>query len=123
MKKEKVRYLTIRFICPVELTEKDAWFIIAGEVKRLFGVAGASQAGLYLSYFEPEIQTGIFRVSHLKVVLIRTSLCFLNKFQSKNLFIYSENLTGSLKKAKENIKDKRVQERFQNLKNLILTNK
>ena len=123
MKKEKVRYLTIRFISPVELTEKDAWFLIAGEVKRLFGVAGASQVGLYLSYFEPATQTGIFRVSHLKVELIQSSLCFLNKFQNKKLFTYSENLTGSLKKAKGNIKDKRLQERFQNLKNLILTNK
>jgi RNase P/RNase MRP subunit POP5 len=123
MKKERVRYLTIRFITPKELTEKDAWFLIAGEVKRLFGVTGASQAGLYLSYFEPEMQSGIFRVSHLKVGLIQISICFLNKFQSDKIWIYSENLTGSLKKAKINLNSKRFQERFQTLKNLMLANK
>ncbi|MHA2176401.1 MAG: Rpp14/Pop5 family protein [Candidatus Hodarchaeales archaeon] len=123
MKKERVRYLTIRFICSRELTEKDAWFIIAGEVKRLFGVTGASEAGLYLSHFEPETQTGIFRVSHFKTGYIQSSLCFLNSYHSEKLFIYSENLTGSLKKAKSCLKDTRLQERFQTLKRIMSTTK
>ncbi|MHA2062739.1 MAG: Rpp14/Pop5 family protein [Candidatus Sifarchaeia archaeon] len=123
MKKERVRYLTIRFICSKELTEKSAWFLIAGEVKRVFGVAGASGAGLYLSYFEPEAQAGIFRVSHLKVGYIQTSLCFINSFHSEKLFVYSETLTGSLKKAKSYLKNTRLQERFQTLKNIMLTTK
>ncbi len=123
MKKERVRYLTIRFICTKELTEKDAWFLIAGEVKRLFGVVGASEAGLYLSHFNPDIQTGIFRVSHLKVTYIQTALCFLNTFHSEELFLYSENLTGSLKKAKSHLTNDRLQERFQRLKKILFTTK
>jgi len=46
-----------------------------------------------------------------------------DKFQAEDLWVYSENLTGSLKKAKINLNSKRFQERFQTLKNLILTNK
>ena len=119
MKTERVRYLTVRFICQENISEKDAWFILANEVKRLFGVSGAAKAGLYLSYFDPETQGGIFRMSHQAIHLIRASICFLNSYHSQSVFVYSENLTGSLKKAKEHLCEENNQKRFKNLKKSI----
>ena len=101
MKKERVRYLTVRFISQESISEKDAWFLLASEVKRLFGVTGAAKVGLYLSYFDPQKQGGVFRMSHESVHLIRASICFIQSHHSHPIYVYLECLTGSLKKAKE----------------------
>ena len=120
MKKERVRYLTIRFISTQEITEKDAWFIIANEIKRLFGILGAARIGLYLSYFDSESQVGIFRVSHSKVHQIRAALCFIQSYHSQELHTYSEMLTGSLKKAKKEFNNEGNILKAQKLKKYML---
>ncbi|MCK5344525.1 MAG: hypothetical protein KAR20_14025 [Candidatus Heimdallarchaeota archaeon] len=120
MKKERVRYLTVRFISLKDISEKDAWFILATEIKRLFGVTGAAKVGLYLSYFDPQNQGGIFRMSHQSVHLIRASICFIHSHHSQPLYVYSEYLTGSLKKAKEYLCNKNYHDRYYVLKrNLV----
>ena len=119
MKKERVRYLNIRFIGPLKILEKDAWFLVAAEVKRLFGVIGASDVGLYLSYFDPETQGGIFRTSHSSVNLVRSAICYIQSYRSQNIFVYSDNLTGSLKKAKEMLDSKKDRNRYEKLKEIL----
>lgn len=120
MKKERIRYLTIRFISSQEISEKEAWFLVATEVKRLFGVTGAAQVGLYLSFFDSEQQGGIYRLSHDSVQQVRSALCFIHSHHSEPLFVYSENLTGSLKKAKEELKKEFYQTRYLKIKEKIL---
>jgi len=119
MKKERVRYLNIRFIGSQKISEKDAWFVVATQVKRLFGVIGAADAGLYLSYFDSEKQGGIFRTSHNSVHLIRGAICYIQTHHSQTMFVYSDNLTGSLKKAKEKLESKENRKRYEKIK-LIL---
>jgi RNase P/RNase MRP subunit POP5 len=119
LKKERVRYLNIRFIGSQKISEKDAWFIVATEVKRLFGVIGAAEAGLYLSYFESENQGGIFRTSHSSVHRIRGAICFIQAHHSKNMFVYSDNLTGSLKKAKEMLESQENRTRYEKIRKTI----
>ena len=119
MKKERVRYLNIRFIGAQKISEKDAWFMVATQVKRLFGVIGAAEAGLYLSYFESEKQEGIFRTSHNSVHLIRGAICYIQSHHSQTMFVYSDNLTGSLKKAKERLKSKENRNRHEKLKIIL----
>ncbi len=123
MKKERVRYLTVRFISPREISEKEAWFILAGEVKRIFGVTGAAKVGLYLSYFDPENQGGIFRMSHHSVQLVRASLCFIHTHHSHPLLIYSECLTGSIKKAKEYLAKGTYVDRYNTVKKTLFNDK
>jgi len=119
MKKERVRYLNVRFIGTQKISEKDAWFIVATEVKRLFGVIGAADAGLYLSYFDAEEQEGIFRTSHSSVHLIRGAICYIQTHHSQSMFVYSDNLTGSLKKAKEKLETKENRMRHEKIKQLL----
>ncbi|MHA1996023.1 MAG: Rpp14/Pop5 family protein [Candidatus Hodarchaeales archaeon] len=122
MKKERVRYLTVRFICQEEVSEKDAWFLLATEVKRLFGVTGASKVGLYLSHFDPQKQGGIFRMSHQSVNLVRASICFITSHHSQPIFIHSECLTGSLKKAKKYLCNVNYHDRYHALKKTLVGN-
>ncbi|MHA2096173.1 MAG: Rpp14/Pop5 family protein [Candidatus Hodarchaeales archaeon] len=119
MKKERVRYLTVRFIGQESISEKDAWFLLASEVKRLFGVTGAAKVGLYLSYFDPQIQGGVFRMSHQSVHLIRASICFIHSHHSHPIYIYSECLTGSLKKAKEYLSQENYCDRYNAIKKTL----
>ncbi len=119
MKKERVRYLNVRFIGPQKISEKDAWFIVATEVKRLFGVIGAADAGLYLSYFDSEKQEGIFRTSHTSVHMIRGAICYIQTHHSQSMFVYTDNLTGSLKNAKEKLKSKENRKRNEKIKQII----
>jgi RNase P/RNase MRP subunit POP5 len=116
MKKERVRYINIRFIGSQIISEKDAWFLVATEVKRLFGVIGAAGVGLYLSYFDSETQGGIFRTSHDSVHIVRGAICHIQTYRSQKMFVYSDNLTGSLKKAKEKLKSKENWIRYEELK-------
>lgn len=97
---ERNRYIIIRFISPIQLQEKDAWFIVSSELKRLFGAYGAAEVGLFLSYFDEKSQGGIFRAAHKSVCRVRTALCFIHIRHNNPLFLYSENVSGSLKKAK-----------------------
>jgi RNase P/RNase MRP subunit POP5 len=120
VKKERVRYLTIRFISSQKITEKDAWFIIANEIKRFFGILGATRIGLYLSFFDVESQGGIFRVSHSAVHQVRSALCFIHSHHSQELYTYSENLTGSLKKAKNEFKTDNSLKKAQKLRKYLL---
>ena len=119
MKKERVRYINIRFIGTQTISEKDAWFLVATEVKRLFGVIGAAEAGLYLSYFDPEKQGGIFRTSHNSVHLVRSAICYIQTHRSQDMFVYSDNLTGSLKKAKERLESREDRKRFEKMRLII----
>lgn len=120
MKKERVRYITIRFIGSQEVSEKDAWFIVATEVKRLFGVTGATKVGLYLSYFDSESQGGIFRVSHKAIQQVRAALCFIHSHHSQPLFVYSEQLTGSLRKAKKELQIEENLSKYHKMKQNLL---
>jgi RNase P/RNase MRP subunit POP5 len=119
MKKERVRYINIRFIGPLPISEKDAWFLVATEVKRLYGVIGAAEVGLYLSFFDSENQSGIFRTAHNSVHLVRGAICYIHTHRSQTMFVYSDNLTGSLKKAKERLESKENRKCFEKIK-LIL---
>ena len=97
---ERTRYINIRFISPTLLDEKDAWFIVSSEVRRLFGTEGASNVGLFLSFFDQANQGGIYRSSHKYIHLVRSALCFIHSRKDVPLFLYTENVSGTLKKAK-----------------------
>ncbi len=117
--KERVRYITIRFICLKQLSDKDAWFIVSNKIKRLFGTIGSSEIGLFLSHYDVTNQGGIFRCSHNKVYRVRAALCFIHNHQDEPLYTFSENLTGSLQKAKIILQDPHNISRYQQLKNLF----
>ncbi|MFX1516730.1 MAG: Rpp14/Pop5 family protein [Promethearchaeota archaeon] len=118
---ERIRYINIRFISPTQLKEKDAWFTISSEVKWLFGIHGAAEVGLFLSYFNQDTQGGIFRASHTCVYRIRAAICFiLSKFNDP-ILIYSENISGSLKKAKSLLNTKKYLDRYHTLRELLFT--
>ena len=119
---ERVRYINIRLISPIQLQEKDAWVIVSSEVKRLFGTYGAAEIGLFLSYFDQAAQGGIFRASHDYVYRIRTSLCFIHSRHNIPLFLYSENVSGSLKKAKKLLLGSKHLTRYQALRNVFCKN-
>ncbi len=112
---ERIRYINIRFISPIQLQEKDAWFIVSTEIRRLFGIDGASEIGLFLSFFDQSSQGGIFRSSHNFVHRVRTSLCFIHSRQNTPLFLFSENVSGSLKKAKKLLLRSKHLTRYQEL--------
>ena len=119
MRKERVRYLNVRFIAPQNINEKDAWFLVAKEVKRLFGVIGAADAGLYLSYFDEESQGGIFRTSHNTIHLIRGAICYIQSHHTIPIFLYSDNLTGSLRKAKEMLFSEECRKKYERIKEVV----
>lgn len=119
---ERIRYINIRFISPIELQEKDAWFTISSEVKRLFGTHGAAEVGLFLSYFDQETQGGIFRTSHNFVYRVRAAICFIHSRYNTPILIYSENISGSLKKAKKLLNTKKFIDHYQALRELLCIN-
>lgn len=119
---ERIRYINIRFISPVQLQEKDAWFTISSEVKRLFGTHGASEVGLFLSYFDQITQGGIFRISHNFVYRVRAAICFIHLRYNTPILIYSENISGSLKKAKKLLNTEKFISRYQALRELLCDN-
>lgn len=112
---ERVRYINIRFISPNQLQEKDAWFIVSSEIRRLFGIDGAAEVGLFLSFFDQASQGGIFRSSHNFIHRVRTSLCFIHSRQNTPIFLFSENVSGSLKKAKTLLLGSKHLSRYQEL--------
>ena len=116
---ERVRYINVRVISESELKEKDLWFLISNEVKRLFGTLGAAEVGLFLSYFDQKNQAGTFRSSHKYVQRVKTALCFIHTYNNVPIFIYSERVTGSIKKAKELLKDPKNINRYQNLAKIL----
>ena len=119
--KERVRYIGIRFISSTPISEKDAWFIVSNEIKRLYGTIGAAEVGLFLSYYDPETQGGVFRSSHLMVNRVRSALCFLHTRRNEPLYVFAENTTGSLKKAKLSLHESRNITRYQQLHSLFTT--
>ncbi len=116
---ERIRYINIRFISPIQLQDKDAWFIVSTEVKHLFGTHGAADVGLFLSYFDQSVQGGIFRSSHKYVHRVRTSLCFIHSRHNTPLFLFSENVSGSLKKAKKLLLGSKHLTRYQELRKVL----
>ena len=116
---ERIRYINIRFISPVQLQEKDAWFTISSEVRRLFGTHGAAEIGLFLSYFNQVTQGAIFRASHNYVYRVRAAICFIHSRFSDPIHIYSENISGSLKKAKKLLNTKKYIDRYQTIRKLL----
>ncbi|MFX0171256.1 MAG: Rpp14/Pop5 family protein [Candidatus Hodarchaeota archaeon] len=120
---ERVRYINIRIISPLHIQEKEAWFIVSSEIRRLFGTVGAADVGLFLSYYDEENQGGIYRASHKFIDRVRTVLCFIHIRQNTPLFIFSENVSGSLKKAKTLLKKPKNIKRYQYLKELLYQKK
>jgi RNase P/RNase MRP subunit POP5 len=116
---ERIRYINVRFISPVQLQEKDAWFTISSEVKHLFGTHGAAEVGLFLSYFDQANQGGIFRTSHAFVYRVRAAICFIHSRYNTPILIYSENISGSLKKAKKLLNVEKFINRYQALRDLL----
>ncbi|MFX1504597.1 MAG: Rpp14/Pop5 family protein [Promethearchaeota archaeon] len=116
---ERIRYINIRFISPIQLQEKDAWFTISSEVKHLFGTYGAAEVGLFLSYFDRESQGGIFRTSHNFVYRVRAAICFIHSRYNNPILIYSENISGSLKKAKKLLNKEKFIDHYQILRELL----
>ena len=121
--KERVRYINIRIISPTQLQEKEFWYSVSTEVKRLFGTLGAAEVGLFLSHFDQKNQGGVFRSSHKYVHRVKTALCFINSQKNIPLFLYSENVTGSLKKAKELLSNSKHLDCYGNLKRILYTNR
>jgi RNase P/RNase MRP subunit POP5 len=121
--KERVRYINIRIISPSQLQEKEFWYSISTEVKRLFGTLGAAEVGLFLSHFDQRNQGGIFRSSHKYVHRVKAALCFVSSRKNIPLFVYSENVTGTLKKAKELLSNSKHVDRYVNLKRILYTNR
>ncbi|MHA1969254.1 MAG: Rpp14/Pop5 family protein [Candidatus Hodarchaeales archaeon] len=118
---ERVRYINIRVISSVELQEKELWFLISAEVKQLFGSIGAAEIGLFLSYFDQKNQCGIFRSSHKYVHRVKAALCFIHYHRNSPLFLYSESVTGSIKKAKELLINPKTIIKYHNLKKILYT--
>ena len=116
---ERIRYINIRFISPIQLQEKDAWFTISSEVKRLFGTHGAADVGLFLSYFDQVTQGGIFRASHRYVYRVRAAICFIHSRYDVPLLIFSENISGSLKKAKRLLNITKHIDRYHTLREIL----
>ncbi len=116
---ERIRYLNIRFISTLQLQEKDAWFTISSEVKRLFGTHGAAEVGLFLSYFDHVNQGGIFRASHRYVYRVRAAICFIHSRYNVPILIFSENISGSLKKAKRLLNIEKHIDRYHTLRELL----
>ncbi|MFW9855802.1 MAG: Rpp14/Pop5 family protein [Candidatus Thorarchaeota archaeon] len=100
---ERVRYINIRMISQSSLTEKDAWHVVSSEIRRLVGTVGAADIGLFLAFFDPKTQGGIFRVAHKYIHRVRGALCFVQKWNQNPFFAYSENVSGTLKTAKEEL--------------------
>jgi len=117
--RERVRYINIRIISPTQLHEKEFWYSISTEIKRLFGTLGAAEVGLFLSYFDQKYQGGIFRSSHKYVHRVKAALCFINSQKNIPLFVYSENVTGSLKKAKILLSNSKQIDRYGELKKIL----
>jgi RNase P/RNase MRP subunit POP5 len=120
---ERVRYINIRVICQAELQEKELWFLISSEVKRLFGTLGAAEVGLFLSYFDQKNQGGIFRSSHRYVHRVKATLCFIHFHRNIPIFLFSESVSGSIKKAKELLNGLKSIKRYQSLKTILYTNR
>jgi RNase P/RNase MRP subunit POP5 len=120
---ERVRYINIRIISPLHIQEKEAWFIVSSEIRRLFGTVGAADVGLFLSYYDEKNQGGIYRASHKFIDRVRSVLCFIHTRQNIPLFLFSENVSGSLKKAKSLLKKPKNIKRYQYLKELLYQNK
>ena len=118
---ERVRYTNIRVICQAELQEKELWFLISSEVKRLFGTLGAAEVGLFLSYFDQKNQCGIFRSSHRYVHRVKASLCFIHFHRNIPILLFSESVSGSIKKAKELQNGSKSIKRYQSLKKIFYT--
>ena len=118
---ERVRYINIRVISLVELQEKELWYLISAEVKQLFGSIGAAEIGLFLSYFDEKNQCGVFRSSHKYVHRVKAALCFIHYQRNSPLFLYSESVTGSIKKAKELLINSKNINRYHNLKKILYT--
>jgi RNase P/RNase MRP subunit POP5 len=100
---ERVRYINIRLIGLRPLTEKDTWYVISNEIRRLVGIAGAADMGLFLAFYDSKHQGGIFRVAHRYTHRIKGALCFIKSWNNTPLFAYSENVSGTLKTAKEEL--------------------
>ena len=118
---ERVRYINIRIISPIHIQEKDAWFIVSSEVRRLFGTIGAADVGLFLSHYDEENQGGIFRASHKFVSRVRAALCFIHIRRNTPMFLFSENVSGSLKKAKLFLVKLNNIERYHLLREILFT--
>ncbi len=117
--KERNRYLTLRFISPKKISEKEAWFTISSSVKKMYGSYGASTIGLFLSYFEEDNQVGIFRVSHNSTYLLAAALCFINTRNNQSIYIYSENTSGTIKKARTLLSKEKYNKRAKIIRNLL----
>ena len=120
MIKERSRYIVIRFISSSPMNEREAWKAVSLEIRKIFGVYGAARVGLYLSYFDFELQTGIFRSSHNCISHVRTGLCYIHKYNNHYLYAFSDYVSGTLKKCKEYLKNPKSQTAYSSLRQLLL---
>lgn len=121
MIKERTRYIVIRFISSSLMNERDAWKAVSSEIRKLYGVYGAARVGLYLSYYDFDLQTGIFRSSHNCIPHVRVGLCYIHNYNNRYLYAFSDYVSGTLKKCKEYLKNTKSQIIYSNLRQLLLT--
>jgi len=100
--REKKRYLVFEIISKKPIKEfsgvsKAIWKSILD----LSGVLGASKAGIWLlgDKFNKDKQTGIIKVNHKNVDLLKSALCTIKQINGIDVIVRSVGVSGILKKT------------------------
>ncbi len=97
MKRVKRRYLALRVVPEVLLTEREFIDSVWASVTRLYGEVGASQTGLSLIDFDPDRKVAVIRVSLDSLSVVRASLAAITSIMGKEAYVQVLSVSGTLK--------------------------
>ncbi|MFT4304508.1 MAG: Rpp14/Pop5 family protein [Candidatus Woesearchaeota archaeon] len=100
--REKKRYLAFEIISNDKINFNLASNAIKEAFIRYAGLDGYANAGILIlkDLYNPEMNSGVIKVSNKEIDRLKTSLLFIKKIGNKNVIFKTKSCSGIIKKIK-----------------------
>ena len=99
------RYIVYRIISEKALSYSDVEKMFKAAIRGLYGEAGLAESRIYLAFHEPSSNTGVVRISADWRDRAIIAISLIRQWEGRKLLVVPLRTTGSIKRARELIRD------------------
>lgn len=103
--RERNRYMTFTVTGDIQPNRKQIVDGIWASLLKMYGEVGASQTSMWVMDWEQTKNSGILKVNHKSVEMLRASMTLLKELNGKKIKTDVSRVCGTLKKARNDLKD------------------
>ncbi|MFX1518587.1 MAG: Rpp14/Pop5 family protein [Promethearchaeota archaeon] len=106
VKEEKSRYIAFETVIedetPVDVTS--VFNSISRSILSLFGEVEASQSGIWLIEYDPEMHQGILRCTHKSLEKVQTAMAAVSRIDDRPIIIHLLKTSGTIRSLRSALK-------------------